>query len=288
VIEKRTLGREISLSGVGIHSGRGAVLTLKPSSRGKLVFRCQDAAGLELEVDARKVEIKNAVSLVQGTCVVQTIEHLMAALHVFGIDSLDMDLSGPEIPALDGSGRPFARAVLQAGIRPLPRQRRAVRILKTHTLSDNGASLTFSPDPDFRLSYSIDFAHPLIGRQELSLALTQKVFLEEIAPARTFGFLKDVPELTRRGLARGGTLENAVVLDDKGVISGPLRYPDEFVRHKILDLIGDLALFGHPLVGHFQAERAGHRLHLKAVRFLLRNPGFWTFDESAFPLHLQG
>jgi UDP-3-O-[3-hydroxymyristoyl] N-acetylglucosamine deacetylase len=288
LIETRTLGREISLSGVGVHSGTEAVLSLKPSSRGKLVFRRGDAAGLEIEVDPLKVEVKNAVSLVQGTCVVQTIEHLMAALYVFGIDSLEMELSGPEVPVLDGSGAPFARAVLQAGIKPLPRQRRTVRILKAHTLSENGASLTFSPDPDFRISYGIDFAHPLIGRQELSLALTQKAFLEGIAPARTFGFLKDVPELARRGLAKGGTLENAVVLDDKGVISGPLRYPDEFVRHKILDLIGDLALFGYPLMGHFQAERAGHRLHLKAVRFLLSNPEFWTFDRSAFPSHLRG
>jgi UDP-3-O-[3-hydroxymyristoyl] N-acetylglucosamine deacetylase len=287
MIEKRTLGKEVILSGIGIHSGEKAALTLKPSSRGKILFRRTDLNGSEIEVAPQNVEIKNCVTLVSGAGVVQTIEHLMAVLYVFGIDSLEIELNGPEIPVLDGSAAPFARAVLQAGIIALPEKKKAARILKTHTLRDKLTSLSFFPDKEFRIAYSIDFAHPVIRRQKLSLILTQKAFLDEIAPARTFGFLRDLPELQKRGLAQGGGLENAVVLDDDRVISGPLRFPDEFVRHKILDLIGDLALFGHPWLGHFQADRAGHSLHLKAVCFLLENPDFWAFDETAFPRHLR-
>lgn len=288
MIEKRTLEKTVCLSGVGIHSGKKVTLILRPSSRGKILFRRLDLGGLEIEVDPQKVEVKNCISLVSGPCVIQTIEHLLAVLHIFGVDSLEIELDGPEIPALDGSAAPLARAILNASLKPLPEKKKAVKILKAHTLREHQASLSFSPDPDFRITYVIDFSHPLIRRQELSLALTQKAFLDEIAPARTFGFLKDVPELRRRGLALGGTLENAVVLDDEKVISGPLRYPDEFVRHKILDLIGDLALFGHPLLGHFQADRAGHGLHLKAVHFFLQNPDFWAFEETAFPRYLIG
>jgi UDP-3-O-[3-hydroxymyristoyl] N-acetylglucosamine deacetylase len=288
MIEKRTLREEVSISGVGIHSGKSVTLTLKPSSRGKILFRRLDLGGTEIEVDPQRIEVRNCISLVSGTCVVQTIEHLLAVLHIFGLDSLEIELDGPEIPVMDGSAAPLAQAILHAGVKPLLEKKKVVKILQAHTLQDNLASLSFSPDTDFRISYLIDFPHPLIRRQELSLALTQKIFFAEIAPARTFGFLKDVPELQRRGLAQGGSLENAVVLDDEKVISGPLRYHDEFVRHKILDLIGDLALIGHPLLGHFQASRAGHSLHLKTVQFLLQNPDFWAFEEIAFPRHLRG
>jgi UDP-3-O-[3-hydroxymyristoyl] N-acetylglucosamine deacetylase len=288
MIEKRTLKKEVSFAGVGIHSGKKTTLTLKPSSIGKILFRRLDLDSMEIEVDPQKVEIRNCVTLVSGEGVVQTIEHLMAVLYIFGLDSLEIELDGPEIPVMDGSAAPFAQAIFEAGFDLLPEKKKSVKILKSHTLQGKLATLSFSPDSDFRISYSINFPHPLIRRQDLDLVLTQEAFLVEIAPARTFGFLRDVPELQRRGLARGGTLENAIVLDDEKVISGPLRRPDEFVRHKILDLIGDLALIGYPLLGHFRADRAGHSLHLKAVRFLLQNPDFWAFEETAFPRHLSG
>lgn len=288
MIEKRTLKKEVSFAGVGIHSGKKTTLTLKPSSMGKILFRRLDLDGLEIEVDPQKVEIRNCVVLVSGEGVVQTIEHLMAVLYIFGLDSLEIELTGPEIPVMDGSAAPFALAILEAGLALLREKKKSVKILKSHTLQDKLATLSFSPDSDFRISYSIDFPHPLIRRQELDLVLTQKAFLSEIAPARTFGFLRDVPELQKHGLAQGGTLENAIVLDDGKVLGGPLRRPDEFVRHKILDLIGDLALIGYPLLGHFRADRAGHSLHLKAVRFLLQNPDFWAFEEISFPRHLSG
>nr|NIM58429.1 UDP-3-O-[3-hydroxymyristoyl] N-acetylglucosamine deacetylase [Candidatus Aminicenantes bacterium] len=195
----------------------------------------------------------------------------------FGIDSLTIEVNGDEIPIMDGSASPFAQAILEAGVKPLPERKKSIKIIKPFSIEEEDAGFSFSPDSDFRISYSIEYDHPAVQRQELSLSLDIDNFIKEIAPARTFGFMKDVPALRAQGLAAGGSLDNAVVLDEKGVISGPLRYPDEFVRHKILDLIGDLSLMGSPLIGHFMAKRAGHSLHLKAVHYLLDNPEFWTY-----------
>jgi UDP-3-O-[3-hydroxymyristoyl] N-acetylglucosamine deacetylase len=288
MFNKQTIKREVFLSGVGIHSGERVSLTLKPSHSGKILFRRLDLGGLEVEPDPRKIEALNCSCLVFESGRIQTLEHLMAVLYMLGLDSLIVELQGSEVPILDGSAAPLARAIVEAGVVPIRRKRRVVRLLKPHTLEEKGARLSFSPAPDFKVSYAIDFNHPLIGRQEISFDLTREAFLKEIAPARTFGFLKDVAELKRRGLALGGTVDNAVVLDENGTISGSLRFRDEFVRHKVLDLIGDLALFGYPLLGHFQAERAGHRLHLRAVLFLLDNPGFWAFEETVVPPFLGG
>jgi len=287
MIERRTIQKEVFISGVGMHSGQQTSLTLRPSSCGRIVFRRLDLGGREVEVDPLRVESENSSTLVSEGCTVQTVEHLLAVLYILGIDSLEVDLDGSEIPIMDGSALPLARAILERGLSRLPGGRKAVRILKPYTLQMRQASLSFSPDQDFRLTYVIDFSHPAIGRQAFSFMATRESFLAEIAPARTFGFLKDVPKLWKKGLAKGGTVENAVILDDEKVINGPLRFPDEFVRHKILDLIGDLSLWGHPLLGHFQAFRAGHSLHLETVHFLLRNPDFWAFDESAAPNFLK-
>ncbi|HCS48772.1 MAG TPA: UDP-3-O-[3-hydroxymyristoyl] N-acetylglucosamine deacetylase [Candidatus Aminicenantes bacterium] len=287
MLQKQTTQRPVSFSGTGIHSGEQASLIIKPSSEGRVFFRRMDLGGLEVQVDARKIDALNCSCLVFESGRIQTLEHLLAVLYVLGLDSVELELQGEEIPILDGSAAPLAESILQAGLRPVPRRAKAVRILQSHTIEEKGASLSFFPDPDFRVSYAIDFSHPLIGRQEMSVSLTRKLFLEEIAPARTFGFLKDAAELRKRGLALGGSLDNAVVLDEKKVISGSLRFQDEFVRHKVLDLIGDLALFGHPLFGHFRAERAGHRLHHQAVLFLLDHPDFWAYEEEASPRFLQ-
>ena len=159
----------------------------------------------------------------------------------------------------------------------VPERKESIKIIKPFSLEEKDAVFSFSPASDFKISYSIEYDHPAVQKQELSLSLNLDNFIKEIAPARTFGFLKDVPALRAQGLAAGGSLDNAVVLDEKNVISGPLRYPDEFVRHKILDLVGDLSLIGSPLIGHFKAQRAGHSLHLKAIHFLLDNPEFWTY-----------
>jgi len=288
MFQMRTVKRPVSVSGVGIHSGKQVSLTIKPSSKGKILFRRMDLDRLEVEIDPRKTESLNCTCLVFESGRIRTLEHLLAVLHILGLVSVEIELEGEEIPILDGSAAPLMEAILQAGLQPLPQAVVAVRILKPHTLEEKGASLSFSPDPDFRVSYAIDFSHPLIGRQDISMSLTQDRFREEIAPARTFGFLKEAAELRKRGLALGGSLDNAVVLDEERLISGQLRFRDEFVRHKVLDLIGDLALFGHPLFGHFRAERAGHRLHHQAVLFLLDHPDFWAYEKDSAPRFLQG
>ncbi len=288
MLKKQTLAREVSFSGVGIHTGKEVRLSLKPSLSGKILFRRPDLGGLELEPDPRRIDAMNCACLVFDSGRIQTLEHMMAALYVLGLDSLEIELLGDEIPILDGSAAPFVQAIQEAGVVPTGQRREVVRLLKPHSIEDKGARLSFAPAADLTISYVIDFSHPLIGRQEISFDLTRQVFLREIAPARTFGFVKDVAGLQKRGLARGGSLENAVVLDDERVISGALRFRDEFVRHKVLDLIGDLALFGHPLLGRFQAECAGHRLHLQAVLFLLENPDYWGFERTQVPGYLGG
>jgi UDP-3-O-[3-hydroxymyristoyl] N-acetylglucosamine deacetylase len=276
MIDKRTIQNEIRFSGIGIHSGKKVDLLLKPSSSERIIFRRTDLDNLELALDPQKIETKNSTYLVSEECKIQTLEHLLAVLYMFGIDSLIIEMNGEEIPAMDGSASPFAQAILEAGVVSLPEKKNSIKIIKPFSLEEEDAVFSFSPDSDFKISYSIEYDHPAIKRQELSLSLDLENFIKEIAPARTFGFMKDVPALRAQGLAAGGSMDNAVVLDEKNVISGPLRYPDEFVRHKILDLIGDLSLMGSPLIGHFKTQKAGHSLHLKAVRFLLDNPKFWT------------
>lgn len=287
MIEKITIQKEIHLSGVGIHSGTNVNLILKPSSSGQILFRRTDLDNLEFSLDSKKIETLSSTSLAGEDYKIQTIEHLMAVLYAFGIDSAVIELNGNEIPIMDGSASPFVQAILKAGIKLLPEKKKVIKILKPFIIKEKEASVSFSPDSDFKITYCIEYDHPVIQKQELSLSINLKNFVTEIAPARTFGFLKDVPALRAQGLALGGSLENAIVLDEKDVISGPLRYPDEFVRHKILDLIGDLCLLGSPVFGHFKALKAGHALHLKAINFILDSPEFWTYDEESIPSSLM-
>ena len=277
MIEKSTIQKEVHFSGVGVHSGKKVDLLLRPSSSGEIIFCRTDLDNLELALDPKKIETKSSTYLVSEECKIQTLEHLLAVLYMLGIDSLIIEINGDEIPIMDGSASPFVQAILSAGIMSLPERKKSIKIIKSSFLEEKDAAFSFSPDSGFKITYSIEYDHPAIQRQELSLSLNLENFIKEVAPARTFGFLKDVPALRSQGLAAGGSLDNAVVLDEKSVISGPLRYPDEFVRHKILDLIGDLSLMGSPLTGHFKAHKAGHSLHLKAIHFLLDNPEFWTY-----------
>jgi UDP-3-O-[3-hydroxymyristoyl] N-acetylglucosamine deacetylase len=286
-MEKRTIREEIFFKGVGVHSGEEVDMRLLPSSSGEIVFSRTDLNGLELRLEPKNIESKNCSALVTPECRVQTIEHLLAVLYMFGVDSLAIELNGSEIPIMDGSAAAFAQAVQAVGVQPVPGKKRSIRILEQVIVHDRGASVLCYPDSEFRVSYFIEFPHPAIQKQELSLALTLDNFISGIAPARTFGFLKDVEYLKSQGLALGGSLENAIVLDDEKVMNPPLRFPDEFVRHKILDLIGDFALVGHPVIGHFSAHKAGHALHLKTVNTILRSPDFWEFDKDVFPAYLK-
>lgn len=271
---KSTLQKEIRLQGIGIHTGKDVELRLKPSSSGEIIFRRTDLGGTELNIDPKKIKTKNSTYMEAKGCKIQTLEHLLAVLFVFGIDSVIVEMDNEEIPIMDGSASPFVEAILEAGTKLLPQRKKFMHILKPDSIKEGDASLSFYPDSKFKITYCIEYDHPLIQKQELSLDISLESFMSEIAPSRTFGFLKDVSTLRAQDLALGGSLDNAVVLDEKGLVSGTLRFPDEFVRHKILDLIGDLSLMGSPLIGHFEARRAGHGLHLKAVRFLLDNPEY--------------
>ena len=203
---------------------------------------------------------------------VQTVEHLMAAAAGLGIDNLDVEVEGGEVPALDGSAKPFVTLLAGAGRSQQPAPRRPLAIPYAIRVGDDRRWLEITPAPVFKITYTLHNDHPAIGRQELSCVPTEKAFIEEFAPARTYGFLKDVGFMRKNGLARGGSLDNAIVLGKRGPING-LRYPDEFVRHKILDLIGDLALLGRTVVGHVSALNAGHALNVELVQAIQRALG---------------
>jgi UDP-3-O-[3-hydroxymyristoyl] N-acetylglucosamine deacetylase len=252
-------------------------MRLLPSASGRILFRRTDLGGLEMPLSVRTVESRNSTSLVGDAFRVQTVEHLMAALFAFGLGSLVVEIDADELPILDGSARPFAEAAAAAGARVLDRRIDPVVIPAPFSVEEGGASVGFEPpagaDPGLDLSYTIVYEHPAIGEQSREIRFGQETFVRELAPARTFGFLRDVEGLRRQGLALGASLDNTVVLDETGVVNGPLRFADEFVRHKLVDLAGDLALIGRPVFGRITARKAGHRLHLRAVRSLLDHLG---------------
>lgn len=276
---QKTLSRGIELPGVGVHSGKPVHLAILPAEEGGLVFRRTDLDGLETPLGGGRLEARNSMAIVGEKFRVGTIEHLLAALFAFGVWNAVVALDADEVPILDGSALPFVRAIETAGTRALTAPAAGLRIVKPFAVEEGGASIVVEPPRTgdaLDLSYSIEYAHPAIGMQALSVKLDPGAFARDLAPARTFGFLRDVEALRGQGLALGASYENTVVLDADRVISGPLRFPDEFVRHKLLDLTGDLALLGRPLAGRFTAHKAGHRLHLEAVRFLLANPDYGT------------
>ncbi len=271
-MDKLTINKALFFRGIGIHSGKVVDLALRPSDSGEIVFRRTGADGPGLVLDPRATGARNCSYLESEQGRIETVEHLLAALSAFGVDSLIVETNGPEIPILDGSALPFADAIAGAGTRPAGPGGKAMKVVAPFAVEEGGASVEAVPDPGLRISYVIEFDHPAIGSQSADIRVTTESFRSEIAPARTFGFLKDVPELRRRGLALGGSFANALVLDDEKLVNGPLRFPDEFVRHKVLDLVGDLYLLGVPVRGHFKAHKAGHALHIKAVRYLLDHP----------------
>jgi UDP-3-O-[3-hydroxymyristoyl] N-acetylglucosamine deacetylase len=271
-MDKRTITKDLFFRGIGIHSGKVVDLALLPSDSGEIVFRRTGVDGPGLVLDPRDVGARNCSYLESEQGRIETVEHLLAALSAFGVDSLDVETNGPEIPILDGSAMPFTDAIAAAGTRPAGPGGKVMKVVAPFTVEEGGASVEAVPDPGLRISYVIEFNHPAIGSQSADIRVTTESFRSEIAPARTFGFLKDVPELRRRGLALGGSFANALLLDDEKLVNGPLRFPDEFVRHKVLDLVGDLYLLGVPVRGHFKARKAGHALHIKVVRYLLDHP----------------
>jgi UDP-3-O-[3-hydroxymyristoyl] N-acetylglucosamine deacetylase len=221
-----------------------------------------------------------ATTLVRDGIVLQTVEHLLSALEGLGIDHLRVDLTGEELPILDGSAAPWVQAIQAAGLRPMAMGSRSLRILHPVEVRRGDKWMRVSPYPGLRVGYTIDFDHPAIGRQSRELTITPEKYVRELGSARTFCLEQDIEFMRSRGLALGGSLENAVVFSPSGPLNDSLRYEDEAVRHKILDLLGDLKLLGAPLEGLVEAHRAGHALHVELARAILAHENAWTLVES--------
>jgi len=278
---QKTLRRPVSCAGIGLHSGNKVTLSLKPAPAGFGVrFRRADLAGFEIPAQIAHVAgIHYATGLTRESASVETVEHLLAALAGLGIDNVIVELSQPEVPIMDGSAAPFVYLIQEAGVRSLGVARKWMRIMRPVTIADADKSIAVYPSDEFRVSYTIGFDHPLLRHQAFSTRVNAETFSEQIAPARTFGFLNEVERLRQAGLALGGSLENAIVLGETGVLNNPLRFDDEFVRHKLLDAIGDLSLTGHPMLGHVVVHRGGHAIHTRLATTLLNDTDAWRLEE---------
>lgn len=280
---QRTLRRSVSCSGIGLHSGRKVTLRLKPAPADHGIrFKRLDLDGLEVPAVADRIAgISYATGLAQDAASVGTVEHLLAALVGLGVDNVSVELNQAEVPIMDGSAASFVYLVHEAGVRTLKAPRRFLKVVRPIALSNGNKRIAVYASDHFKVTYSISFDHPLLRHQSRTQHVTEETFVEEIAPARTFGFLKEVEQLRKKGLALGGSLDNAIVLGETGFLNNTLRFEDEFVRHKILDVIGDLALVGHPIIGHVVAHRGGHALHAGFARKILEETDAWRLVESS-------
>ena len=279
---QQTLRRSVTCAGIGLHSGHKVSLSLKagPPDSG-IRFRRADLGGREIPAMVENVAgIRYATGLEVDSASVETVEHLLAALISMGVDNVIIELNQREVPIMDGSAAPFVYLIQEAGIRRQAKTRRFLKVTRPVSLSMGDKQIALYPSDHFKITYSISFDHPLLTHQSREIQLTEKSFVDQIAPARTFGFLKEVERLRRQGLALGGSLDNAIVLSESGVLNRSLRFEDEFVRHKILDAIGDLALIGYPLIGHLVVNRGGHALHTAFASMVLENVEAWEVVES--------
>ncbi len=225
--------------------------------------------------------INYATGLTRDAVHIDTVEHLLSALVSLGIDNVLVELNSPEVPIMDGSAAPFVYLIQEAGLKVQSSPRQYLKVLRPITMTRGDKRIALYPSDHFKVTYSIAFDHPLLRHQSRTIRLTEDTFVDEIAPARTFTFLKEVEMLRQQGLALGGSLENAIVVGDTGVLNNALRFDDEFVRHKILDVIGDMALVGYPLIGHLVAHRGGHALHTAFAAQVLEESDAWTLVETA-------
>ena len=270
-VQRKTINTSVSITGIGLHSGIYTTVELRPVPAGSgVTFVRADLDGLRIPVlQASTTALDHATTVGKDDVQVGTVEHLLAALMACGITDVDIEIDGPEVPIIDGSALPFMHLIDAAGVRELDAEIAVLRLREPVEVVEGDKSIRIVPAKNLSIKYKIDFNHPVIGRESFHFDFGHDSFLKKIAAARTFGFMRDVEKLRAAGLARGGSVENAVVLDDKGVVNGPLRFKDEFVRHKILDLVGDLALVGRPIAGEITAYRAGHALHSKFVAKIL-------------------
>ena len=267
---QQTLRTPVSIEGIGLHCGQIVRATFRPAGENHgIVFRRDDRPSVAIPAFATSaLAFDHATTLGRGDVLIGTVEHALSAAYGLGIDNMDIEVSGPELPILDGSALPFVRLFQAAGIERQSDRVDTLSAPETIEIADGEKILSIEPGPGLTITYEIDFPHRAIGRQTLTFECQPESYAAKIAPARTFGFTHEIEYLRERGLARGGSLQNAIVLDPENILSGPLRFVDEFVRHKILDLLGDLALLGRPLQGRIFARKAGHALHAELVRRL--------------------
>lgn len=283
---EQTIRTAVECRGVGLHSGAPVSLRILPAPAGAgIVFRRTDLDYFGVEASSRNVaRVSYATSLMKKGVLISTTEHLLSAFIGLGIDNAIVELDNLELPILDGSALPFVEMIEEAGIRQQRRLRTYLRIKRELELREGDKFIAVYPADSYSVSYSINFAHPLVGREEFKVELANGHYVREIAPARTFGSREEEQAMRNQGLIRGASLDNCIVLTREGIENPPLRFPDEFVRHKVLDLIGDLALLGKQILGSVVADRAGHAMHTALVSRLLRDSTLWeatTIDAGA-------
>lgn len=283
--QEQTIRAAVECRGVGLHSGAPVRLRILPAPAGSgIVFRRTDLDGYEVEAVSRNVaRVSYATSLMKKGVLISTTEHLLSACIGTGIDNAIVELDNLELPILDGSAQPFVELIQKAGIRKQRRARTYLRMRRGLELREGNKFIGVYPSDTYSVSYTIDFPHPLIGRETFRVDLSDGNYLSEIASARTFGFLHEAEAMRQQGLIRGASADNAIVLTKDGVMNPPLRFRDEFVRHKVLDLIGDLALLGKQILGNVVADRAGHAMHTALVSRILRDRTLWeetTLEET--------
>ena len=295
MLNQRTLKNTIRATGVGLHSGQKVYMTLRPAAPNTgIVFRRVDLAE-PVDIEARAENVGDTMlgtTLVNGDVKVSTVEHLLSAFAGLGVDNAFVEVSAAEIPIMDGSAGPFVFLLQSAGIEEQAIAKRFVRIRKSIEVRDGDKWARFDPFDGFKVNFEIEFDHPVFRKraQRASMDFSTTSFLREVSRARTFGFMRDLETLRSRNLALGGTLDNAIVLDDAGIVNEDgLRYEDEFVKHKILDAIGDLYLLGHSLIGEFSGFKSGHGLNNRLLRALMADKSAWeevTFsDRSLAPIN---
>lgn len=278
---QRTIKKEAIFSGIGLHTGRYTTVRLKPAPRntGIVFYRTDKGAIIRANVSS-VVDTAFATAIGFNGVRIRTVEHLLAALSGLGIDNLMIEVDGPEIPILDGSSTELVGIILDAGIAKQAEKVPFIKIISPVVYEDAHSRIVAVPYNGRHISYYINFPHHMLGQQELSLDINEESFIKEIAPARTFGFLSDVEKLRANGLARGGSLDNAVIISDKGIMNSTgLRFRDEFVRHKMLDSIGDLSLAGFPIHGYIMLEKAGHTANINFLKTLLSSDCYKLISE---------
>ncbi len=275
---QKTIKRAVSCSGIGLHSGKPVNLRMLPAEDGTgVVFRRVDLSNAEIQANQEFIsQVNYATSICRGDVKLFTVEHLLAALYGLGVNNIIIEVDSDEIPICDGSALPFVKMLQQAEVVRCDGHANCfLQILEPIKVEDGDRYLAVFPADHFEITYTISFNHPWLRRQEKTIKITKDSFVRHLAPARTFGFLHEIELMRANKLALGGSLENAIVLTEHGIMNEHLRFPDEFVRHKILDLIGDLGLLNYRLLGHVVAYKAGHNLHSNLVSNILAHPQKW-------------